>query len=185
LTIKSDTNLRQLAFIVCTALDRAGLTGILSGGGAATIWSENAYQSRDLDFILSFRSTFVQNSGRVLEELGFSLRDGCYRHPETPFTLEFPRGPLAIGSEQITSWETLKEGDLLLHILTATDCVRDRLAWFLFSNHDYAALEQALHVASKQAIDMAAIEDWCAREGETEKFRVFEHRYQLLKPENP
>ena len=54
MSIRSTTSLRELAFIVCTALDRKGATAVLTGGGAATIYSAEAYKSRDLDFVLSF-----------------------------------------------------------------------------------------------------------------------------------
>jgi ribulose 1,5-bisphosphate carboxylase large subunit-like protein len=86
------TTLRELAFFVCSALDAAKSIAVLSGGGAASVYAPEAYQSRDLDFILQFGGSV---SAEPLEKLGFSARGGTYAHPDTEFTVEFPAGPLA------------------------------------------------------------------------------------------
>lgn len=168
-------SLRELAFLVCTELDRTGTVAVLTGGGAATIYAPDAYQSRDLDFILNYRAFPQVGSAAVLEQLGFQERGQVYRHADTPFTLEFPAGPLAIGAEVIENWDTLSDGNYQLHILSPTDCVRDRLAWFLFGN-DYSALEQALAVARRHAVDLAIVRRWCEAEGEPAKFSLFLNR---------
>ena len=64
-------------------------------------------------------------------DLGFEASSvrGTYRHPGTPLTLEFLDGPLAVGGEVVSTWgfgSTLRAK--VLHIITPTDCVRDRLA---------------------------------------------------------
>lgn len=178
--ITPGTSLRELAFIVCSALAADGTTAILSGGGAATVYAPEAYQSRDLDFIFEFWSTTDRPSAQPLFDLGFVSDGQSYSHPETHLTVEFPTGPLAIGEEQITSWDTLREGDLLLHILSPTDCVRDRLAWFLFNN-DFSSLEQILAVAQLHPIDLGVIERWCQSEGEPQKFEIFADRLRQRK----
>ena len=119
--INPATTLRELAFIVCTALDDKGTKAILSGGGAATVYAPEAYQSRDLDFIFEFSSVAGASSTQPLLNLGFFLNGQSYSHPQTHLTVEFPAGPLAIGDEQISTWDTLREGGRLLHILSPTD----------------------------------------------------------------
>lgn len=69
----------------------------------------------------------------------------------------------------------MREGEDLLHILEPTDCVRDRLAWFLFGN-DYSALEQALAVAARHPIDFDLVERWCQVEGAGAKYEMFRRR---------
>ena len=179
MTIGPEMNLRDLAFTVCTALSREGVTAVLTGGGAATVYAPEACQSHDLDFILQFSATTFAPPARPLELLGFTRRGGAYVHSATPFMVEFPAGPLAVGSEQLTEWDTMADGDELLHILNPTDCVRDRLAWFLF-NSDYSCLEQALAVARTQPVDVGVVERWCVAEGEREKFAVFRHRLSVV-----
>ncbi|RYZ75280.1 MAG: hypothetical protein EOP06_32585 [Proteobacteria bacterium] len=183
--IDANTSLRELAFIVCTAMDKANAEVVLSGGGAATVYAPDAYQSRDLDFIFAFWSSFGI-SGKPLLDLGFRKENDLYRHDLTRYTVEFPAGPLAVGGEEIMHWNTLKEDGLLLRILTPTDCVRDRLSWFLLEG-DYPALEQALAVATRTTIDLQIIEKWCKAEKAVKEFQIFEERYRRLtsKTQNP
>lgn len=169
--ITAQTTPRELAFTVCSALHESGVTAVLTGGGAATVYAPESYQSRDLDFVLSYHAS-PTSVEQALLRLGFEGKAGSYRHPGTPLTLDFPAGPLAIGEEVVTDWATLYEDDLRLDLLTPTDCVRDRLAWFLFNN-DYSSLEQALAVARAQRVDVGRIRDWAGREGESHKFAVF------------
>jgi hypothetical protein len=170
--ISATTTLPELAFIVGNAMIEAGITAVLSGGGAATVYAPEAYQSRDLDFILGY---WGSASEEPLLKLEFQRRNQMYIHAETTYTLEFPPGPLAVGSDQILTWNRLNLGDKKLDIISPTDCVRDRLSWFLF-NSDFAALEQALSVAMAQEIDLEIIEDWCKREGQPQKFELFKAR---------
>jgi hypothetical protein len=181
--IGPSTTLRDLAFIVCNALDDAGTKAILSGGGAATVYAPEAYQSNDLDFIFEYWSTVTRPSAQPLFDLGFVQQGQSYVHPRTPLIVEFPSGPLAIGDELITKWDTLRDGDLVLYILSPTDCVRDRLAWFLFNN-DFSSLEQALAVAKHNPVDLDVIERWCAREGELGKYQTFADRLAQTREDN-
>lgn len=162
---------------------------VLSGGGAATVYAPEAYQSRDLDFIVRFWASSSDFPAEApLRELGFIRSGTLYTHPETVFTLEFPIGPLSVGEEEILSWRTLtrvvnpdgnwSDGPFvdnqgyLLHILNPTDCVRDRLAWFLHYN-DFSGLSQAVSVARKQDVDLEIIKRWCEAEGAAQKFKIF------------
>jgi hypothetical protein len=44
-------SLEELAALVCSTLERHGVSVVLSGGSVVSIYSNNAYQSNDLDFI--------------------------------------------------------------------------------------------------------------------------------------
>lgn len=167
------TSLRELAFLVCDTLDGAGVIAVLSGGGAATIHSEEAYLSQDLDFIVTYHG--ASGSGKLLEGLGFKLVNHSYRNPATPFFVEFPEGPLSVGDDVIEAWMTLEESGRKLHIITPTDSVRDRLAAYLHWN-DHNSLEVALAVAKRHPIDLDLVEAWCQREGRPERYETFSRR---------
>lgn len=173
--IHPDVTLEELAFIVCTTLEQNGILAVLTGGGAATVYAPNTNQSSDIDFVLSYSSTVPHSSPQPLLDLGFVQEGDHYKHDQTPFTIDFPSGPLAIGNELVHQWETLRRGELLLHLLSPTDCVRDRLAWFYFYD-DQSALTQALAVAQSQPIDQDAVEKWSRAENELTKFEVFKTR---------
>lgn len=59
-----------------------------------------------------------------------------------------------------------------IKILSPTDCVKDRLAGYLyFKTRDN--LEQAILAAKKHPIDLAKVKKWCAGEGHPEVFDEF------------
>ena len=178
MTITADSSLREVAFLVCTALDRAGVTAVLTGGNAAGLYAPAAVQSFDLDFVITLHAS-TANSAEVLERLGYTRVGHDYKHSESPHVLEFPKGPLAIGDELIQSWNTIREGELVLHVLTPTDSCRDRLAAY-YHFVDRAALEQALavHAAQTERIDLSTIRRWSKREGRELDYREFVRRIE-------
>ena len=50
--IRPETSLQQLAVLISEALEQAAIVATLSGGGAVSIYTENRYQSHDLDFVI-------------------------------------------------------------------------------------------------------------------------------------
>ncbi|NNF05558.1 MAG: hypothetical protein HKN21_02240 [Candidatus Eisenbacteria bacterium] len=167
--------LRTVAFKVCTALSEAGVTAVLTGGSAATVYAPKAYQSKDLDFVLQVTTHSGTKAEESLAALGYEADSGTYIHHKNPLTLEFLPYPIAIGSEIIEKWDTLKDNQAgrILHILSPTDSCRDRLAGFLYWN-DRSALEQALAVATHQKINQSKVRRWCLSEGQEDKWREFE-----------
>ena len=173
MTLSADATLREVAFVVCTALDDAGIVAVLTGGGAATVHAPGAIQSYDLDFVL----TLYPGDGdgeSVLRGLGYRREGHDYIHTESKYALEFPPGPLAIGDELIETWSTLRERDRLLHLLSPTDSCRDRLAAF-YHFADRSALEQALEIqrAQRDDVDLDRIRRWSHSEGHGARFREF------------
>ena len=163
---------REVALAVCTALDKGGHTAVLTGGGAATVWAPHAYQSSDLDFVLVFKAPDLHES--ILTSLGYARSGDHYEHKDSELFLEFPPGPLSVGGDLISNWDTLREGKQLLHIITPTDSCRDRLAPFLFWT-DRSSLDQAIAVAQahRKRIDLDSIESWCKSEEQEAKFKDF------------
>jgi hypothetical protein len=62
IAVTRDTSLEQLAALVSQALEQAGITATLSGGGAVTLYSENEYQSLDLDFVTRARNDAIASA---------------------------------------------------------------------------------------------------------------------------
>ncbi|MDO9557096.1 MAG: hypothetical protein Q7J82_05885 [Coriobacteriia bacterium] len=60
--ITGETTMQELAVLVSQALERAGVTATLSGGGAVSMYSDNEYQSRDLDFVSSERLKVISDA---------------------------------------------------------------------------------------------------------------------------
>ncbi len=177
--IDQTSTLRDVAFEVCTAYAALGETVVLTGGSAATVYAPAAYQSRDIDFVFEFWATDL--SDQPLLDLGFRLVGQEYRHASSHFTVDFIRGPLMVGSDQIESWDTLREREQVLHILSPTDCLRDRLAWFFApTSPDFSALDQAVTIAKQlgDRVDYDVVESWSVREDCHPRFLMFIQRLQ-------
>jgi len=102
LKIHEDLTLAEVAAIVSDALTQAGITAVLTGGGAVTIYSENEYRSDDLDFISPADSQTLEE---VMSNLGFSKQGRHFEHPKTYYLVEFPPSPLMIGEQYIDHHE--------------------------------------------------------------------------------
>lgn len=170
MTLQRGASLADVAFAVCTALDSAGIVAVLTGGSAATYYVPAVYQSRDADFILRY-GVGLRDVVPALESIGFRLRDsGDFEHPNLQYTVEFPKGPLAIGSDLVTSWATERRENELLHILTPTDVVRDRfLHYFAWSDLSAYAAALAIARAMRDRVDWNAFEMWARREAEADR----------------
>ena len=110
--------------------------------------------------------------GKVLEEIRFSRKDRYFVHPDTKYFVEFPVGPLAVGSEQPIEISVLEYETGKLMALSSTDCVKDRLAAYYHWN-DKECLEQALLVANSSEVDFSEIERWSRNEGCEDNFAHF------------
>lgn len=166
--ITPETTLSELAALVSSALEDAGIVATLSGGAAVSIYSKNRYLSEDLDFVTT---ALVAEITQALEPLGFEHtgrpRLSVFEHPDCRWYLEFPPAPLSFGGTYVdpTNCALLETEMGNLRIITPTQSVMDRLiaaaAW-----HENQSLEQATLVAEQQhaAIDWLAIDQWVCRE---------------------
>jgi hypothetical protein len=127
--------------------------------------------SYDVDFVIQLEAT--GSSGRaVLRVLGFEPSGDHYMHRNSPYLLEFPTGPLAIGDDLVGSWETVRRSDEVLYVISRTDSVRDRLAAY-YHWGDAVSFATAVGVARSGSIDVDVIESWSARERKTREFGRF------------
>ena len=162
----------EFGAFVSDYLREQGIDVVLSGGSCVTIYSRNRYQSFDLDFI-GDHEVELKNIKSVLLELGFSEKDKYFIHPESEYFVEFPSGPLAVGSEPVKEIVELEFPTGRLRLLSPTDCVKDRLAAY-YHWQDQQCLEQAILVAADNQIDLAEVERWSGHEGMLEEFRQIE-----------
>lgn len=176
--ISSDTSMEELATLVCSRLEADGISVVLSGGAAVSIYSENEYESYDLDFI---PIGLARRVDRTMEDLGFIRQHRHWVHPQNSYWVEFPAGPVAIGEEIIHDFAERRSATGVLRILHPTECVMDRLTWF-FHSADHQCLEQALQVTRRHPVNLERIERWAAKEGPNglARFREFKERAASL-----
>jgi hypothetical protein len=164
-------SLEQLAAIVSDKLRKHGIDSVLVGGGCVTIYSENRYQSYDLDYITYEDMKKVQ---KALGELGFEKKGRQFKHKECKYYIEFLTPPVAIGNEPVLEYEYRKTPLGMIKMLNPTDSVKDRLASYYYWN-DEQGLDQALSICReiRSKIDLRQIKKWSQEEGYLEKFQTF------------
>jgi hypothetical protein len=126
------------------------------------------YSSFDLDFIITGSST-RQKVRAALRDINFTEENRYFINPHTPFFLEFPSGPLAIGDEPPSEISTLRFSIGNLRFLSPTDCVKDRLAGF-YHWKDQQSLEQPILITRDHTIYIEKVRRWSVNEGFAEAF---------------
>lgn len=173
-------SLGELAAYVCSHLESRNIRVVLSGGACVAIYASSRYVSMDLDFVDRLHTT-RRHLKQTLAEIGFSERNRYFVHPDTEYFLEFPSGPLAVGNEPVRDIEELHLETGTLRLLSATDCVKDRLAAFYHWN-DRQCLQQAVWVAQEREVDWSELERWSLQEGEEKKFQFFKRKFDKELP---
>jgi hypothetical protein len=163
--ITASTTIEELAATISQALDSAGITATLSGGGAVSIYTRNEYRSKDLDFVTSASHKELR---AVIEPLGFisSKNPRQFEHPETHWFIEFPPSPLGFGDLVVDARliPVLQTAYGPLRIITPTLSVLDRLA-ACWHHNDPQCWDQAVMVARHHAVDWEMIFRWARNEG--------------------
>jgi hypothetical protein len=178
MAINRRSTIRSVAAQVSQALTNAGITAVLTGGGAVSVYSANKYQSHDIDFVTAASR---RELSEVMAALGFVQGSGRhFEHPRTPLVIEFVAWPVTVGDEVIRKWASVRTPAGLLQILTPTQCIKDRLAAF-FHWRDSQSLEQALLVAKSNRISLTDLARWSLTEGHRDDYEEFHRRLQGIR----
>lgn len=152
-------------------LSKNGFDAVLVGGAVVSIYTNGAYESGDLDFIIQNLTKDKLES--VMEQIGFKKKGRHYVHPECKHLfVEFPTGPVGIGEDiDIKPIEHREKGSVF-KILSPTDCIKDRLAGYIYfkSNENF---QQAILVAKQQPFKKSEMQRWCKKEKAEDVFQDF------------
>lgn len=165
---------KELAALLSQYLRDRDIDVVLTGGSCVSIYSNEKYVSKDLDFIdNSLKSN--RQIAITISELGFKQENKNSRHfahPDTELTVEFPSAPLTVGDEVISSEAVseIKTDSGTLRLLSPTDCVKDRMANYIYFK-DRQCLHQAAIVVALQAVNLSAVEKWCKAEGSIDYYQ--------------
>jgi hypothetical protein len=110
-----------------------------------------------------------------MERIGFHEKGRYFVNPEIQFLIEFPQGPLSVGEEPVKVIDEFELATGTLRIISATDCVKDRLCAYYFWN-DQQGLAQAVLVGKSQKVDLKEIKRWSKVEGKEQEFEVFKNK---------
>jgi hypothetical protein len=164
----------ELAAFVQSHLQEAGISVVLSGGSAVSFYSSNKYVSKDLDLI---NANFARRRDIefAMEKLDFREQGRYFIHPDTEYYVEFPDGPLSVGEEPVKEINEFELSTGTLHVISATDCVKDRLCAYYFWN-DQQGLAQAILVTRNQKVDLKEVKRWSMGEGKESEFEIFREK---------
>lgn len=163
-----DMTQAELGAYVQSHLGAKGIDVVLSGGAVVAIYTSGKYVSPDLDLVnrYSAKRSAIKSA---MEELGFQAMGRHFEHPDTEFFVEFPPGPLSLGEAYNIRIDELEMETGILRVISPTDCVKDRLAWY-YHYGDRQCLSQAILVSNDNQIDIDEIRNWSEREGKLEEF---------------
>ena len=164
---------------VATHLESRGISTVLVGGAVVSIYSEGAYRSGDLDFVLLNYN--LDKLPEILKEIGFKRKDSRYfKHPKCKHLfIEFQNPPVGIGDDTKIVPVEIKVRGVKIKIFSPTDCIRDRLASYIYFKAQ-EGLDQAILVASRHPFNIKKVEKWCKEEGALDIFQKFK---KILKSE--
>ncbi|MBI4609542.1 MAG: hypothetical protein HY726_11090 [Candidatus Rokubacteria bacterium] len=171
MSITAHSSLSSVALQVGDALRRHGIRAVLTGGACASLHSGGGYYSVDVDFILLGHVTQAALDA-AMASVGFKRTGDRYLHPRARFYVEFPRGPLAIGSDYRIRALEHRLGRARALVLSPTDSCRDRLAAFYHWN-DRQSLAVAVSIALRNRVNLAAVRRWSITEGAERRFEEF------------
>ncbi|MBA2405022.1 MAG: nucleotidyltransferase [Bdellovibrionales bacterium] len=164
-------NEEQLWKYVGRHLSKNGIDAVLVGGAVVSIYTKGAYESGDLDFVV--QNLMKDTIPAIMSEIGFKRKGRHFVHPECKHLyVEFPSGPLGIGEDINIEPDEHKGKGSVLKILSPTDCIKDRLASYIYFKSN-EGLDQAVLVATEQPFKKEAVKKWCLNEGAEWAFKDF------------
>ena len=116
-----------LAAAISAAFEERGAPAVLVGGTVVEFYTAGGYTTADIDMVLP--PLEKKEIETVMEELGL-VRSGDYRHwshPQIPFPVEFPPGPLLIGHLVVGDVSEIEIEGTKLKILKVEDILLDRM----------------------------------------------------------
>jgi hypothetical protein len=161
----------KLAELAAKCLAENNIDAVLVGGACVSVYSRNAYQSYDLDFVTE---SALKDVEKALKSIGFVKKEGrLFVNPETEFMIDMVAPPVSIGKEPVKEFNQIGS----LRLLSPTDCVKDRLSAY-YHWKDSQSLEQAVMVAraQKNKVDLNKIRIWSVNEGKKDLYAVFAKR---------
>lgn len=168
-----NSTLLEVATVVSEVLTRHDIPAVLSGGGAASLYTDTEYQTTDLDFVTT---AMRQQLTPAMAEIGFVQDMDAHdqyigRHfmrEGVPWTIEFPSAPVELGNTYVpfeeTGFVTTALG--VLRVLSPTQCLMDRLTWYFSGTHGDSGIQAQKIIKHQQSkIDWDAIDRWAEKEG--------------------
>lgn len=164
-------SLRQAIARLCEHFVEADYDSVLAGSACAAIYVGPSLKPKVVNFFIGEYTT--ADLDRTMAEIGFARSSmNHYESDAAPFDIVFLPPPLAVGDDVVRDVTTAQARPGKFQLLSATDCVRQRLSMF-YRWGDRDAFYEAVEVAKKQKIDMELVKRWSEWEWCTDKYEEF------------
>jgi len=158
--------LKELAGFISKYLSKNNIDAILVGGACVSIYTENKYQSYDLNYV-SYSS--LKDIKKVLLKLGFKPEGRIFSHTDCPYVLDFVAPPVSIGNKPVKNFNKIKTKYGEIKLLTPLDSIKDRIAAYIYWN-DQQSLKQAYLIYKNFPVNLSKIKGWLKNENQIEKY---------------
>lgn len=149
---------------VASELNKAGIKTVLVGGAVAAIYSNGVYRSGDLDIVIDSYLLKDETIANVMQNIGFKKEGRHWKREDCQHLfIEFIRPPVAICDDYKIKPEKFLVNKQELFILSPKDCVRDRLAGYVYFK-SAECLEQAALVATAKHVKLDTLTEWAKSE---------------------
>lgn len=163
--------LRQAVRAASDLLRCAGYDPVLTGSACAALYAGAGLRPTSIDFVIGEYN--APDLDEVMRQAGFTRASmHQYESTHSPYDVVFLPPPLAVGDDVVRKTAVMQARPGTIRLLHPTDCVRQRLSMF-YRWGDERALEEAIAVASKQAVDMELVRRWSEWEWCSEKYDLF------------
>lgn len=169
--LRKRASLTSVVSAVARVLRDGGFRAVLTGGANAALYSGGTFQSFDLDFVLLAGGPRAALD-EAMRRIDYQRRHDIYISPSQDYQVEFPPGPLAIGTDiRIRPFRLRLPGGTVM-ALSPTDSCLDRLAAWIHW-HDRSSRDVALQIALQNRVSITRIRTWCRREGAAAEGELF------------
>ena len=166
-----------LAAAISRGFEEQGVPAVLVGGTVVEFYTAGGYTTADIDMVLPPLER--KEIETVMEELGL-VRSGDYRHwshPQIPFPVEFPPGPLQIGHLVVGELNEIEIEGTKLKILKVEDILLDRMVMAQEWNDLQAQVQaEMLMYAHYDQMDWPYIHRQASRIGVLKVFREIQKK---------
>ncbi|MGH2404842.1 MAG: hypothetical protein ACRDGN_10305 [bacterium] len=156
----------RVSAVINRLLTQTAAPVVVVGGSAVSFYTGGAYLSRDVDLVTE---TPTPQIGDILEQVGFTRKDGAWVHRDVDVVVDFPASPLAGDPSRVVRVDT-PEGHV--GVIGLEDLLIDRLNAAVHWNDSEAREWCVTMLTLHRELDLQYLQRRAATEAVTDALRT-------------